>query len=125
MDIFREENGVLKVRYQGENLWLMPWGRNALRVCGRWMAQPGLRDWALLPQEGAQAQICIGQEEASIAVGDIRAVVRHAQEPDRITLAFYNGRGELLLAERGGTGALKLRPRFYKPIPGGDVKLTV
>ena len=32
MDIFREENGVLKVRYQGENLWLMPWGRNALRV---------------------------------------------------------------------------------------------
>ena len=83
MDIFREENGVLKVRYQGENLWLMPWGRNALRVCGRWMAQPGLRDWALLPQEGAQAQICIGQEEASIAVGDIRAVVRHAQEPDR------------------------------------------
>lgn len=125
MEIFREENGVLKVRYQGENLWLMPWGRNALRVCGRWMEPPALRDWALLPQERTAAQVEIGAEEASITVGDIRAVVRHAQDPERITLAFYNGRGELLLAERGGTGALKLRPRVYKPIPGGAVKLTV
>ena len=33
--------------------------------------------------------------------------------------------GEELLAERPGTGALNIQPRFFKPIVGGDYKLTV
>lgn len=40
--MFRNDNGVLKCRLHGENLWFLPWGKNALRVVARPMTDPEL-----------------------------------------------------------------------------------
>ena len=58
-------------------------------------------------------------------MGKIKAVVRRMDWPDRLEITYYNQKGEELLAERPGTGALNIQPRFFKPIVGGDYKLTV
>ena len=125
MALFRNDNGTLKCRFQGENLWLLPWGQNALRVVSRPMCEPELPAWALLEPKNGPVSIEIQESEASIAVGGIRAVVRRMYWPDRLEITYYNAKGEVLLAERPGTGALNIQPRFFKPIVAGDFKLTV
>ena len=40
MALFFNDNGVLKCRLHGENLWLLPWRKNALRVVSRPMSDP-------------------------------------------------------------------------------------
>ena len=125
MALFRNDNGALKCRLHGENLWLLPWGQNALRVVSRPMCEPELPAWALLEPKNGPVSIEIQESEASIAVGGIRAVVRRMYWPDRLEITYYNARGEVLLAERPGTGALNIQPRFFKPIVAGDFKLTV
>ena len=125
MALFREDQGALKCRFLGENLWLLPWGKNALRVVSRPMSEPELPAWALLEPEKTESDIEISEREASIAVGKIKAVVRRMDWPDRLEITCYNQKGEELLAERPGTGALNIQPRFFKPIVGGDYKLTV
>ena len=125
MALFRNDNGALKCRFQGENLWLLPWGQNALRVVSRPMCEPELPAWALLEPKNGPVSIEIQESEASIAVGGIRAVVRRMYWPDRLEITYYNARGEVLLVERPGTGALNIQPRFFKPLVAGDFKLTV
>lgn len=90
------------------------------------MGEPVLHDYALLPQPETESRVEIAADRASIAVGDLRAEVRFcADRPDRLTVSYYNQRGELLLAERGGTDALKIRPRRFRPLPGGACQLLV
>jgi alpha-D-xyloside xylohydrolase len=89
------------------------------------MATPVLTDWALLPQKQQSAAICISENEASISSGKLKAVVKRRDEGEELELAFYNQKGELLLKERGPCGALKLSSRRFKPIIGGDYRLTV
>ena len=126
MKIFECVGHTLTARYQGEYLWVMPWGKNALRTVARYMAPPKLTDWALLEAETVEPTIEIGEEEASITVGKIKAVLKHIPDPpDRVTVTYYNEQGKVLLAEREGTGRLEIKPRMFRPIPGGDVKLTV
>lgn len=125
MALFLNDNGVLKCRFLGENLWLLPWGESALRVVSRPMSPPELPAWALLEPKNGPVSIEIAEREASITVGGLRAVVRRMDWPDRLEITYYNARGEVLLAERPGTGALNIQPRFFKPIVGGDFKLTV
>ena len=125
MALFRNDNGALKCRLHGENLWLLPWGQNALRVLSRPMREPELHPWALLEPKNGPVSIEIGEREAAIRVGNLAAVVRRLDWPDRLEITYYNARGEVLLAERPGTGALNIQPRFFKPIVAGDFKLTV
>ncbi len=126
MAMFVNDGGMLKCRYQGENLWLIPWGENALRVVARYMGEPELPGWALLEPAASKAEIAICGEEATVTVGRLKAVVRHCPDrPDRLTVSYYNQRGELLLAERAGTDALKIKPRQFLPLPGGECKLVV
>lgn len=125
MALFVNDHGVLKCRFLGENLWLIPWGRDALRVVSRPMSEPELPAWALLEPQHAEPLIEITERCATIAVGRLSAVVRRMDWPDRLEITYYNQRGEVLLAERPGTGALNIRPRFFKPIVAGDFKLTV
>ena len=47
MALYTAEQNILKCSYQSENLWLIPWGDNALRVVSRFMNDPELPDWAL------------------------------------------------------------------------------
>ena len=126
MAMFTMDRGALKCRYKSETLWLLPWGESGLRVLARHMGEPVLHDYALLPQPETESRVEIAADRASIAVGDLRAEVRFcADRPDRLTVPYYNQRGELLLAERGGTDALKIRPRRFRPLPGGACQLLV
>ena len=126
MAMFTMDRGALKCRYRSETLWLLPWGESGLRVLARHMGEPVLNDYALLPQPETESRVEIAADRASIAVGDLRAEVRFcADRPDRLTVSYYNQRGELLLAERGGTDALKIRPRRFRPLPGGACQLLV
>ena len=83
MALFRNDNGALKCRLHGENLWLLPWGQNALRVLSRPMREPELHPWALLEPKNGPASIEIGEREAAIRVGNLAAVVRRLDWPDR------------------------------------------
>ena len=86
--------------------------------------------WAL---EGApkasDAKVQIGEHEASITNGKIKAVINNIGK-----LFFYNQKGELLLEEyvrnredmfAKTTSSLEVEAREFKPIIGGDYQLTV
>ena len=125
MKIFTQDNNILKCRYQSENLFLVPWGKNALRVVSRKIQDPELPLWALLKADAAEeACIELGEDYAAITVGKLTAKVTHESAPDRLSIAYYNQKGEKILAEREGTGALKIVARQFKANIGGDYQLT-
>ena len=125
MKIFTQDNYILKCRYQSENLFLIPWGKNALRVVSRKILDPEMPLWALLPAKTPEdTEITVEEDAASITVGKLTAKVTHASRPDRLSISYYNQKGELLLAEREDTGALKIPARQFKANIGGDYQLT-
>jgi alpha-D-xyloside xylohydrolase len=123
MALFSKEGNMLACSLEGEQLILCPWGRNGIRVLSSLMAKPVFSGWALLEQEAAAAEISISPEEASLATGKIRAVVRKFGWPDRLEISFYNSTGTLLLKERDGGGPLRLKARKFRP-RGGAFRLT-
>ena len=85
--------------------------------------------WALLEAPECGAEIEITEDGARIKNGKIRAEV---SKYGKIT--FYNQKGKLLLEEYSRTrkdlfaktcSALEVEPREFKPILGGDYRLTV
>ena len=71
MALFCNDNGVLKCRLHGENLWLLPWGKNALRVVSRPMSEPELPAWALLEPAETASEIKIEGNLATMIVGKL------------------------------------------------------
>lgn len=140
------ENNKLIYQYDNETLCIEAWGKNSLRI--RASCYPSLSDnhSALLPAEQLTASdsplhIQILNHQASIRNGNIKAVINH-----RNTLQFYNQHDQMVLEEyirqravehdsgnedvnTQATGAfsctLKLKPREFRPIAGGDYRLTV
>ena len=125
--MFVWDGDALRCRYKSETLYLLPWGESGLRVLARHMGEPVLHDYALLPQPKTAADASILGDRACLTVGKLRAEVRFCPDrPDRLSLSYYNAEtGALLLEERGGTDALKIRPRRFRPLPGGDCQLIV
>ena len=124
MGIFSQELDKLIWINHGEKLVIEPWGKNSLRVRAVMMRDIIDTDFALLPQEKCDVEIKIDENEASITNGKIKAVVRQDGWTKDCQISFYNQRGELLLREIGNQGCLKLSPRHFKPIIGGDYRLT-
>jgi len=122
--IYREKNRLVW-KMNGEKLVIEPWGHNSLRVRSRMMGEIIDTDYGLLPAEETDAQIEIREHDASITNGKIRAVIREQGWSGNCQISFYNHKGELLLREMGQNGALNLTPRKFKPIIGGDFRLTV
>ena len=126
---FFERNGnALCYRYGAERLRIEPWGKNALRVRAWKQAEPDPQDWALLPQDGCDPVIEVREDGGSIVNGKIRAELNLIGK-----LTFYNQRGEVLLEEYlrdrrdmfGSTcSSLNVEAREFKPIIGGDYRLT-
>lgn len=48
--MIKQEHGRLIYHYDAEELWIEPWGKNAVRVRATKNAQMPLDDWALLPK---------------------------------------------------------------------------
>ena len=125
---FERCGSALCYRYGAERLRIEPWGKNALRVRAWKQAEPDPQDWALLPQDGCDPVIEVREDGGSIVNGKIRAELNLIGK-----LTFYNQKGEVLLEEYlrdrrdmfGSTcSSLNVEAREFKPIIGGDYRLT-
>ena len=127
---FEQKGDALCYRYQAERLFIEPWGENSLRVRSMKSAEMDKEDWALLPPAKAcQPKIVVREDGGEITNGKIKAEINLIGK-----LSFYNQKGELLLEEYvrnrkdmfGDTcSSLEVEAREFKPIIGGDYRLTV
>lgn len=126
--MFFEEKNKLIYHYDAEELWIEPWGENALRIRATRDNMMPPEDWALLETERNDAQIKIGENGASIINGKIKACVSLLGK-----ITIYNEKGDLLLEEYSRNrkdlsdkkcSALEVEAREFKPIAGGDHHLT-
>ncbi|KAL1990454.1 hypothetical protein VTN49DRAFT_6293 [Thermomyces lanuginosus] len=124
------ENNRLIFQYDAEQLWLEPWGPNALRVRATHQAEMPLQDWALMEKPAPTTpSITINEndnENAGVIVnGNIKATVS-----SRGKVTIFNARtGKVLLEEYMRNrkdpldpkcSALNVEAREFKPHPGTD-----
>lgn len=127
-NLFTVKKNRLIRSYDGEELWVEPWGENSLRVrCTREAQMPEGKDWALLPQPECKAEIKVGKNNASIANGNVICLINEYG-----LVRFINRDGRGLLSERWQTRldnnnhvSLGICGRELKPIPGGAYSATV
>lgn len=127
---FEQKGNALCYRYQAERLMIEPWGENSLRVRSVKQAEMPAEDWALLsPARACQPEIIVREDGGEITNGKIRAEINLIGK-----LSFYNQKGELLLEEYVRTrkdmfgetcSSLEVEAREFKPIIGGDYRLTM
>ncbi|SNX52868.1 glycoside hydrolase family 31 protein [Thermoanaerobacterium sp. RBIITD] len=126
--IFRTEINRLIWEYNGEKIWIEPWGKDSLRLrCTMEAQMPENRDWALLPQPEIKVEIKIDEKCASITNGKLTCRIN-----ENGFVKFENEKGETLLAERwqnrqnvNNRISLMIPGRELKPIPGGLYKAIV
>lgn len=124
MALFWRERNQLIWRGNGETLCLEPWGHDSLRVRSVMMGELLDTDYALLAQESQDTEIVIEDNEAFIRNGKIKAVLKLNGWTKNCRISFFNQEGRLLLQELDGYGCLNLSARKFKPIIGGDFRLT-
>lgn len=127
---FEQKGNALCYRYQAERLIIEPWGKNSLRVRASKLAEMPSEDWALLPPvQACQPEIIVCDDGGEITNGKIKAKINLIGK-----LSFYNQKGELLLEEYVRTrkdmfgdtcSSLEVEAREFKPIIGGDYRLTM
>lgn len=129
---FEQKGDALCYRYDAERLIIEPYGSNSLRVRASKLAQMPEEAWALIaPQTASKSEIIINEKEmyAQITNGKIKAIINCIGK-----LEFYNQEGRLLLEEYvrnrkdmfGDTcSSIEVEAREFKPIIGGDYKLTM
>ena len=125
MYTMNQEGNALVYRWDGEVLSIMPWGENSFRVRSTVLGEVEDTDYALLPPTETEADIHVEEYTARITNGKITAELTVDSWSHSCDIAFYNQKGELLLKEAGKGGALDKKNRFFKPIIGGDYRLTV
>lgn len=126
--MIRKENERLIYHFDAEELWIEPWGENAVRVRATKNAHMPEENWALFPQPECGAIITVYEEGADLVNGKLRV---HITSGGKITM--YNQDGELLLEEfwrnrRDVTdpkcSAIEVEAREFQPNKGGDYHLT-
>ncbi len=134
----------LVFHYDAEEVWIEPWGKNALRIRATKERQMPEEDWALAwGKEARRSGVCRTTFEeggvrgkfshtahgASVANGKIRAEIT-----DLGKITVYHSDGRLLLEEYCRNrrdvldkkcSAIEVEAREFKPIPGGDYHLTM
>jgi alpha-D-xyloside xylohydrolase len=124
-----EQEGRLVFEYDAERVWIEPWGENALRVRATKMDSMPQQDWALLAPASRSSEISIGADSATITNGKIKAQIAKSGK-----LMVWNSKGDLLLEEYARNrndlldpkcSSLEVQAREFKPIIGGDYRLTL
>ncbi|KFZ01022.1 hypothetical protein V501_10271 [Pseudogymnoascus sp. VKM F-4519 (FW-2642)] len=125
-----QQDNRLVFHYDAEELWIEPWGENALRVRATKQRSMPTEGWALdVPPVSPKAKITVDETEATITNGKINATISK-----RGKLIVYNSKGEKLLEEYARNrldvrdpkcSAIEVEAREFKPIPGGDYHLTM
>lgn len=125
LEFFEVREGSLIYRENGETLMVTPWGKDSLRVRSVFAGEVEEGGVALLEPEPMEADIVIGEWEASITNGNIKARLWVNGWGHALQIGFYNQRGELLLREISNGGALQKKARHFRPLPGGEYELKV
>lgn len=127
---FTTEDKKLIYRYDGEQLWIEPWGKDGLRVRGTKQCEMPGENWALELPVSHEGSIRLEEGRAVVENGKIRA-----EMTSKGKLSFFRTTDNKLLLEeyvrnrRDVTdpkcSALELEARELRPIPGGDYALTM
>lgn len=128
--IFSQDGQRLVCRKGYETVWIEPWGKNSVRVRATVYPKINENDWALTenPEKVPGAETAVDGNRAILHNGKLSVEVNEAG-----ILTFYR-KGEKILREyfRNYDGTisresrcLKIVARTWKPIIGGDYKLTV
>lgn len=127
--MIREENGKLIYHFDAEELWIEPWGENAVRVRATKNAVMPDENWALLKPQKTECRISISEDQAQLVNGKLKVVLSGGGK-----ITMYNQNGTLLLEEywrnrRDVTdakcSAIEVEAREFRPNIGGDYHLTV
>jgi alpha-D-xyloside xylohydrolase len=129
MSFFKTDGQKLIRRYDGETLWIEPWGKNGIRVRASQENAMLPEDWALLPKPETCSEISVSEdgEKACVVSGKLRAEVVAGGK-----ITIYNEKGDVLLREyvrngknpEGFMSALDLDAREFRPFTGGACRLT-
>ncbi len=125
MNYFERNDNALIFRQEGETVRIEGWQNNSLRVRSCMMGEIREGSAALLPAPSCSPQIEIGETEASITNGAIKAVLRVDAWRKSLQITYYNRKGETLLSEIPSGGALCLKARQFQSLPGGSYRLKV
>lgn len=129
-NMLRQESGRIIYHYDAEEVWIEPWGKNAVRVRATKNDRMLPEDWALIKQEApAGAQIRVDEDGAALQNGKLKVCITKGGK-----ITMYNQNGTLLLEEywrnrRDVTdpkcSAIEVEAREFRPNIGGDYHLTM
>ncbi len=123
------KEGKLIFHYDAEEVWIEPWGPDALRVRATKEDTMPEENWALRDMAAVNSDIAYTDQGARIVNGKIRAEITKLGK-----IMIYHADGRLLLEEYcrkrrdildGKCSAIEVEAREFKPIVGGDYHLTM
>ena len=126
--MLRQKGNRIIFHYDAEELWVEPWGENAVRVRATKDAAMPEENWALLSPEEVPCRIRVDEKGADLVNGKLKV---HITGQGKITM--YNQEGRLLLEEywrnrRDVTdpkcSAIEVEAREFRPNVGGHYHLT-
>lgn len=126
LDIKEEK---LIFHYDTEEVWIEPWGANAIRVRATKEHKMPEENWALQERGKSACEITYTEQGARVVNGKIRAEITKLGK-----IMIYNADGKLLLEEYCRNrrdvldrkcSAIEVEAREFKPILGGDYHLTM
>lgn len=118
-------------RYDAEEVWIEPWGKDAFRIRAtkEWQYPDENEGWALQKVKQEAADITIEDKQATIVNGKIKAIVSSFGK-----IKIFNAAGKLLLEEYlrnredlldPKCSAICVEAREFRPNPGADYHLTL
>ena len=120
---FEQNGNALCYRYEAERVRIEPWGENSLRVRAWKTADMDPADWALLPPEkNTIPEITVRENGATIRNGKICAEINLIGKGDLLLEEYVRNRKDMF----GNTcSSLEVEAREFKPITGGDYRLSM
>ena len=74
--MLRQESGRIIYHYDAEEVWIEPWGKNAVRVRATKNDRMLPEDWALIKQEApAGAKIRVDEDGAALQNGKLKVCI--------------------------------------------------
>lgn len=126
MQFFTRENDSLLFRQDGETVLISPWGADSLRVRSTILRDFDDQSAALLPQPAVPVTIHIDSQNprhATLQNGRITADLYVQEWGNALRITYRNQNGKILLQEIPNGGALALKARHFKALPGGSFRL--
>lgn len=120
MKYFEQSDNSLVFRQDGETVMVTPWGKNSFRVRACILGEISEDPEALLDPAPSEAKIDLGEDQASIENGNIRAELTVNPWGQALQITFKNQKGEVILQEIPNGGALQKKARHFKPLSGGS-----